>query len=93
MLGGNCPDTRRSLALLLLPAHCRGQATTLKRNGSDFSATIMGSLLRSSHITIWTDVDGVYSADPRKVRPAGQLQGGATRPHLSPDKQLQGRHV
>jgi aspartokinase/homoserine dehydrogenase 1 len=47
--------------------NCRGQATTLKRNGSDFSATIMGSLLRSGHITIWTDVDGVYSADPRKV--------------------------
>jgi hypothetical protein len=49
-----------------LPPH-RGQATTLKRNGSDFSATILGSLFRSSYITIWTDVDGVYSADPRKV--------------------------
>uniref|UniRef100_A0A383V4M3 ACT domain-containing protein n=1 Tax=Tetradesmus obliquus TaxID=3088 RepID=A0A383V4M3_TETOB len=45
----------------------KGQATTLKRNGSDFSATIMGALFRSGHITIWTDVDGVYSADPRKV--------------------------
>lgn len=44
-----------------------GTATTLKRNGSDFSATIMGALLRCSHITIWTDVDGVFSADPRKV--------------------------
>jgi len=44
-----------------------GQATTLRRNGSDFSATILGALFRSSHITIWTDVDGVYSADPRKV--------------------------
>jgi aspartokinase/homoserine dehydrogenase 1 len=44
-----------------------GQATTLKRNGSDFSATILGALFRSGHITIWTDVDGVYSADPRKV--------------------------
>jgi aspartokinase len=28
----------------------------------------MGALFRSGHITIWTDVDGVYSADPRKVR-------------------------
>ena len=45
----------------------QGQATTLRRNGSDFSATIMGALFRSGHITIWTDVDGVYSADPRKV--------------------------
>ena len=45
----------------------QGQVTTLKRNGSDYSATIVGALARSSHITIWTDVDGVYSADPRKV--------------------------
>ena len=44
-----------------------GVATTLKRNGSDFSASIFGSLLDASCITIWTDVDGVLSADPRKV--------------------------
>ncbi|KAI3427052.1 hypothetical protein D9Q98_006993 [Chlorella vulgaris] len=47
-----------------------GQVTTLKRNGSDYSATIMGALFQASHITIWTDVDGVYSADPRKVQDA-----------------------
>ena len=47
-----------------------GQVTTLKRNGSDYSATIMGALVRSSNIVIWTDVDGVFSADPRKVSPA-----------------------
>lgn len=41
--------------------------TTLKRDGSDFSAAIMGALLRAGQVTIWTDVDGVYSADPRKV--------------------------
>ena len=44
-----------------------GQVTTLKRNGSDYSATILGALFNSSRITIWTDVDGVFSADPRKV--------------------------
>jgi aspartokinase/homoserine dehydrogenase 1 len=44
-----------------------GVATTLKRDGSDFSASIFGRLLRASGITIWTDVSGVYSADPRKV--------------------------
>lgn len=55
-------------AMTLLPCWCwQGQATTLKRNGSDFSATIMGALFKSGHITIWTDVDGVFSADPRKV--------------------------
>lgn len=44
--------------------------TTLKRDGSDFSAAIMGALFRAGRITIWTDVDGVYSADPRKVSEA-----------------------
>ncbi len=45
-----------------------GQVTTLRRNGSDYSATIVGALLRSARIVIWTDVDGVFSADPRKAR-------------------------
>ncbi len=40
--------------------------TTLKRDGSDFSAAIMASLFQAAQVTIWTDVDGVYSADPRK---------------------------
>lgn len=44
-----------------------GVATTLKRDGSDFSASIFGKLLKAKSITIWTDVSGVYSADPRKV--------------------------
>ncbi|MBA3881957.1 MAG: bifunctional aspartate kinase/homoserine dehydrogenase I [Chthoniobacterales bacterium] len=44
-----------------------GIATTLKRNGSDFSASIFGKLLGARAITIWTDVDGVLSADPRLV--------------------------
>eukprot|EP00898_Chlorokybus_atmophyticus_P005421 jgi/Chlat1/5880/Chrsp4S06384 len=47
-----------------------GVPTTLKRDGSDFSASIMGALFRAKHVTIWTDVDGVYSADPRKVSEA-----------------------
>lgn len=41
-----------------------GQATTLKRNGSDYSATIMGALFQCRNITIWTDVDGVYRYSP-----------------------------
>ena len=44
-----------------------GVPTTLKRNGSDFSASIFGALLDATSITIWTDVDGVLSADPRRV--------------------------
>jgi aspartokinase/homoserine dehydrogenase 1 len=44
-----------------------GVATTLKRNGSDLSASIFGALLGAADVTIWTDVDGVFSADPRRV--------------------------
>ena len=44
-----------------------GIATTLKRNGSDFSGSIFGALLHAKEISIWTDVDGVLSADPRLV--------------------------
>jgi aspartokinase/homoserine dehydrogenase 1 len=44
-----------------------GVAVTLKRDGSDYSAAIMGKILRANSITIWTDVDGVLSADPRRV--------------------------
>ncbi len=45
----------------------RGLQTTLGRNGSDFSGSIFGALLDAREIVIWTDVDGVLSADPRQV--------------------------
>jgi len=44
-----------------------GQTTTIGRNGSDYSAAIVGAALGASVIEIWTDVDGVLSADPRVV--------------------------
>jgi len=44
-----------------------GTQTTLGRNGSDFSGSIFGALLHAQEIVIWTDVDGVLSADPRLV--------------------------
>jgi aspartokinase/homoserine dehydrogenase 1 len=44
-----------------------GVPTTLKRNGSDFSGSIFGALLDAVEVVIWTDVDGVLSADPRRV--------------------------
>lgn len=44
-----------------------GLQTTLGRDGSDFSASIFGSLLGADEIIIWTDVPGVLSADPRRV--------------------------
>jgi aspartokinase/homoserine dehydrogenase 1 len=50
-----------------IAADPRGVQTTLGRNGSDFSASIFGALLEAAEIQIWTDVDGVLSADPRRV--------------------------
>ena len=51
-----------------------GAPTTLGRNGSDYSASIFASLLSASEISIWTDVDGVLSADPRLVPEARVLE-------------------
>ncbi len=51
----------------------RGNSCTLGRNGSDYSATIMASLVGALNVTLWTDVDGVYSADPRVVPNARKL--------------------
>ena len=44
-----------------------GLQTTLGRNGSDYSAAIFAALSGASDLSIWTDVDGVMSADPRRV--------------------------
>jgi bifunctional aspartokinase / homoserine dehydrogenase 1 len=47
-----------------------GVLTTLGRGGSDYSATILGAALEADEIIIWTDVDGVLTADPRLVKEA-----------------------
>src|SRR5258706_1214821 len=44
-----------------------GALTTLGRGGSDYSATILGAALDADEVIIWTDVDGVLTADPRLV--------------------------
>jgi aspartokinase/homoserine dehydrogenase 1 len=55
----------------------QGIATTLGRGGSDYSATILGRALNADEVWIWTDVNGVMTADPRVVSDA------RTIPHLS----------
>ena len=45
-----------------------GVTTTLGRGGSDYSAAILGAALDASEIQIWTDVDGMMTADPRVVQ-------------------------
>lgn len=51
-------------------ANDAGETVLLGRNGSDYSATQIGALAGVTRVTIWSDVAGVYSADPRKVKDA-----------------------
>jgi len=48
-------------------ATVEGSPTTLKRSGSDYSATIFARLMGAASVTMWKNVDGVYTADPRRV--------------------------
>ncbi len=73
-------ETRKSCTRVLLPlvergvvpvvagysgANPQGKTTTLGRGGSDYSATILGAATSTNEVWIWTDVDGVLTADPR----------------------------
>jgi aspartate kinase len=51
-----------------------GEITTLGRNGSDYSATILGAALGAEEVEIWSDVDGIMTADPRIVPAAKPLE-------------------
>lgn len=78
------PDVNQSAALLdelIVAGHIhvvtgyiardeKGRSITLGRNGSDYSATLVGALVNAAEVTIWTDVNAIYSADPRKVAAA-----------------------
>ncbi|HEX5792099.1 MAG TPA: homoserine dehydrogenase, partial [Rheinheimera sp.] len=82
------PDWAQSAALLhnlTQPQHIhvvtgyiardeKGRSITLGRNGSDYSATLLGALVNAVDVTIWTDVKAIYSADPRKVAAAVPYQ-------------------
>ncbi len=74
--------TRERAAQVLAPLIARGiipivtgfngatadhRPTTLGRGGSDFSASILAAALDASEVYIWTDVDGIMTADPRLV--------------------------
>jgi bifunctional aspartokinase / homoserine dehydrogenase 1 len=57
-----------------IAATADGIATTLGRGGSDYSAALIGRALPSDEVWIWTDVDGVMSADPRLVPEAQPIR-------------------
>ncbi|MDK6312060.1 bifunctional aspartate kinase/homoserine dehydrogenase I, partial [Escherichia coli] len=44
----------------------KGELVVLGRNGSDYSAAVLAACLRADCCEIWTDVDGVYTCDPRQ---------------------------
>lgn len=52
----------------------KGTTTTIGRGGSDYSAAVIGALLDSQEIQIWTDVDGVLTADPSIVPEARRIK-------------------
>ncbi|GEM_PF-851319 len=51
----------------------QGKTLLLGRNGSDYSATLIARLLRAEQVHIWTDVTGIYNADPHRVHDAQKL--------------------
>ncbi|MDX1909365.1 MAG: bifunctional aspartate kinase/homoserine dehydrogenase I [Bacteroidia bacterium] len=63
-----------------------GITTTLGRGGSDYTASLVGAALDADEIQIWTDVDGVLTADPRRVKQAFPL------PSMSYEEALEMSH-
>lgn len=57
-----------------IASNAEGRTTTLGRGGSDYTAAILGSALDADEIEIWTDVDGMMTADPRIVKKAFSLE-------------------
>lgn len=68
-----CDAAAIAIVTGFIASDTEGLQTTLGRNGSDFSASILGALLEAASITIWTDVSGVLSADPNRVPEAAEI--------------------
>jgi aspartokinase/homoserine dehydrogenase 1 len=57
-----------------IASNAQQQITTLGRGGSDYTAAILGAALNVKQIEIWTDVNGMMTADPRKVKKAFSME-------------------
>ena len=68
-------DSHKALQIVtgFVAATPEQETTTLGRGGSDYTASILGAALNVEEIEIWTDVDGVMTADPRQVSSAFSL--------------------
>ncbi|HVO72701.1 MAG TPA: bifunctional aspartate kinase/homoserine dehydrogenase I [Ignavibacteriaceae bacterium] len=69
-------DVHKKLQIVtgFIASSLEGQTTTLGRGGSDYSASIFAAALKAKEIEIWTDVDGVLTADPKKVKKAFSIK-------------------
>lgn len=68
------PDNRIILMAGFTAGNEKGELVVLGRNGSDYSAAVLAACLRARCCEIWTDVDGVYTCDPRQVPDARLLK-------------------
>ncbi|MGE5811908.1 MAG: bifunctional aspartate kinase/homoserine dehydrogenase I [Ignavibacteria bacterium] len=69
-------DGHKKLQIItgFIASSLEGQTTTLGRGGSDYTASIFAAALKAKEIEIWTDVDGVLTADPKKVKKAFSIK-------------------
>jgi aspartate kinase len=72
-----CAEGRIPVAQGFIGATAGGAPTTLGRGGSDFTAALLGAALPATRVEIWTDVDGLMTADPRIVPAARTLRAAS----------------
>jgi len=71
----NCAENLAHISIMpgFIGVNSRGEVTTLGRNGSDYSAAVLAVCAQAECCEIWTDVDGIYNADPRVIPEATLL--------------------
>ena len=70
----NTHNNELTVATGFISSNSQQQITTLGRGGSDYTAAILGAALNVKQIEIWTDVNGMMTADPRKVKKAFSME-------------------
>ncbi len=70
LIENNFNEIRLAITQGFIGSDSQNTTTTLGRGGSDYSAALIGKMINADEIQIWTDVDGILSADPRIVQDA-----------------------
>jgi aspartokinase/homoserine dehydrogenase 1 len=73
LFSGKNPTGGMYVATGFIASTAEGQTSTLGRGGSDLTAAIFGAALGAKEVEIWTDVDGIFTADPRLVKNAFKI--------------------